>query len=114
MELFFRKTGQGPAVVILHGLFGSSVNWINVAKEISDHFTVYTPDLPNFGKSPHTSELSYDILADAVWKFMDAQNMVSVRLAGHSMGGKVAMHMALSRPQRLDALVVVDIAPRRI
>lgn len=111
MELFFRKTGRGPAAVILHGLFGSSANWSHVAKALSAHYTVYVPDLPNFGKSPHTSDLSYASMADAVWAFMDDQKRVTARLVGHSMGGKVAMHMALNRPQRVDALAVVDIAP---
>ena len=62
MDLFFRKYGAGPPLIILHGLYGSSDNWITIGKSLAKHFTVYIPDQRNHGNSPHSEEHNYDLL----------------------------------------------------
>jgi len=107
------STGDGPpAIVILHGLFGSGDNWHAIARELSRHYRVLLPDLPNHGDSPHSVDMSYVVMAGALNETMTAHGVERACLVGHSMGGKVAMTLALTRPERVSALVVVDIAPR--
>ncbi|MBN1251441.1 MAG: alpha/beta fold hydrolase [Bacteroidales bacterium] len=112
MNLFFQKFGKGIPIVIVHGLFGSSDNWLNIAKELSNNFEVYIIDQRNHGKSPHNEEFNYDILVSDLLEFMDNQNLISVILIGHSLGGKTVMHFAKSYPKRIIDLIVIDIAPK--
>ncbi|MDQ7016489.1 MAG: alpha/beta fold hydrolase [Gammaproteobacteria bacterium] len=112
ITLHFQKQGQGEAVIILHGLFGSHENWLSQAKLLARNFTLYTPDLRNHGRSPHSDEINYALMAADVLHFMDQHDLPSVHLIGHSMGGKVAMQIALNHPERLKSLIVVDIAPK--
>lgn len=111
MELYYREFGQGSPVLILHGLFGFSDNWQTIAKGLSDQHLVLTPDLRNHGRSPWADTHTYPEMADDVQAFMEAHWMFSAAVVGHSMGGKVAMQLALSNPDRVEKLVVVDIAP---
>lgn len=113
MELFYREFGQGSPVIILHGLFGFSDNWQTIAKGLADHHLVVTPDLRNHGRSPHVSGHTYPEMAEDLKAFMEARWMFSAALIGHSMGGKAAMQLALSHPDLVERLVVVDIAPGR-
>ena len=113
MELFYREFGQGNPVIILHGLFGFSDNWQTIAKSLADHHLVITPDLRNHGRSPHVPGHSYPEMADDLKTFMEAHWVFSAALVGHSMGGKAAMQLALSHPDLVERLVVVDIAPGR-
>lgn len=104
--------GAGKALVILHGLFGSSRNWTQAARELSGSAHVYTLDLRNHGESPHhpnhrIEDLSADLLA-----WMDSAGLQRPIVLGHSMGGMAAMHFASLHPERCQALIVVDIAPR--
>jgi len=69
VTLNFRKSGQGPAMVILHGLYGSSDNWISIAKKLEERFTVFIPDLRNHGQSPHTSTHTYQDMVDDLYRF---------------------------------------------
>jgi len=112
IKLHFQKQGHGEAVIILHGLFGSHENWLSQAKLLARNFTIYTPDLRNHGRSPHSDEISYAVMAEDVLQFMDQQGLKRVHLIGHSMGGKVAMQIALNHPKRLSSLIIVDIAPK--
>jgi len=112
IKLHFQKQGHGEAVIILHGLFGSHENWLSQAKLLARNFTIYTPDLRNHGRSPHDDEINYPVMAADVLNFMDQQGLERVHLIGHSMGGKVAMQIALNHPERLHSLIVVDIAPK--
>ncbi|MDQ7075724.1 MAG: alpha/beta fold hydrolase [Gammaproteobacteria bacterium] len=112
ITLHFQKQGHGEAVIILHGLFGSHENWLSQAKLLARNFTLYTPDLRNHGRSPHSDEINYSLMAADVLHFMDQHDLPSVHLIGHSMGGKVAMQIALNHPERLKSLIVVDIAPK--
>ncbi len=112
VPLFFRKYGDRPPVLlILHGLFGSSDNWHTLARRWSEDFTVYAIDLRNHGQSPHTDAFNYNLMTADVWALMQRNNIGTAYILGHSMGGKVAMKMALERPQAVDGLIVVDIAP---
>jgi pimeloyl-ACP methyl ester carboxylesterase len=101
MKLFYRKYGNGPALIILHGLFGSSDNWVTIAKKISDKFTVYLPDLRNHGNSPHSDEQDYNLMRDDLHELVTDLNLKKFFLAGHSMGGKVAISFAIRWPEML-------------
>lgn len=109
--LFYREFGAGNPIVILHGLFGFSDNWQTIAKGLADHHLVVTPDLRNHGRSPHLPTHSYPEMAEDLRSFMEEKWMFSTALIGHSMGGKVAMQLALSHPEMVEKLVVVDMAP---
>jgi esterase len=112
VKLFFRTYGEGQSLVILHGLFGSSDNWLTQAKLFSPQFKVYTVDLRNHGQSPHDDGFDYESMVDDLKQFFDDQNISGAILLGHSMGGKAAMNFALTHPDLLEKLIVVDIAPR--
>jgi len=112
MSLHFKQLGHGEPLVLLHGLFGSGDNWFGVAPKLAEKFHVFAPDLRNHGHSPHHAEMDYPLMAADVEKFFAAQKIKSARVIGHSMGGKVAMQLALDFPARVKKLVVVDMAPR--
>jgi esterase len=111
MKLFFRKFGDGPPLIILHGLYGSSDNWVTIAKKISDSFTVYLPDQRNHGQSPHSDIHDYNSMRDDLCELVNELRLRKFFLAGHSMGGKSAMAFALKWPEMLNGLVVMDISP---
>ncbi len=113
MKLFYRKFGQGPKLIILHGLFGQSDNWNTHAKQFADHgFEVYTVDLRNHGLSEHNSLWDYQTMSEDIMELIKLCNLQNIILLGHSMGGKVAMRFALDHHKLLDKLIVVDIAPK--
>lgn len=113
MELHFERYGHGAPVLILHGLFGSSTNWRTIAKALGTRYCVYAVDQRNHGRSPHADTFGYDALAADARGFLDRHGIASAAIIGHSMGGKAAMRLALLEPDRVAALVVVDIAPAR-
>ncbi len=112
MVLHGYTEGNGPDLVILHGLFGSGENWRSIARLLSDDFRVTALDLRNHGDSPRAAETSYPAMAADVLHTLDERQIMRTHLMGHSMGGKTAMQFALTVPDRVDHLVVVDIAPR--
>jgi pimeloyl-ACP methyl ester carboxylesterase len=112
MDLFYRKMGQGPPMIILHGLYGSSDNWFSIGKAFSDKFEVYLIDQRNHGSSPHTREHNYIALRNDLHEFMEAHNLEKAVILGHSMGGKAAMFFAVAWPEMVQSLIVVDISPR--
>ena len=111
MQLFFRKSGTGPPLIILHGLYGSSDNWISIAKSLADHFTIYLPDQRNHGQSPHDPIHNYKCMADDLFELVKREGLKKFFLAGHSMGGKVAILFASKWPEMIEGLVVADISP---
>ncbi len=113
MKLHYNITGSGPALIILHGLFGSSTNWRAVANVLSNHAQVITIDLRNHGQSPHSDEQTYPLMADDLAELMIDLSLKSVDIIGHSIGGKVAMTFAEMFPKKVRKLMVVDIAPRQ-
>ena len=120
MKLYYRKFGQGKPLFILHGLFGLSDNWATVGKMLAEHgsaslttgFEVYLIDLRNHGNSPHTNEWTYQAMANDIVELMDDLQINQQILLGHSLGGKVAMQFASLYPEKLEKLIVVDMAPK--
>lgn len=111
VELFARTRGEGHWLIMLHGLFGSGDNLGGVARILSEHYKILLLDLRNHGRSPHADAMSYRDMAEDVLAAMDREGIQSAHMFGHSMGGKVAMQLALMAPERLKALVVGDISP---
>ena len=113
LELNCKTYGESenPRLLLLHGLFGSATNWGSIARKLAGHYHVLVPDLRNHGQSPHDPEHSYDAMVIDVIGLLDRYDISQAEIVGHSMGGKVAMQLALHHPQRVRELVVVDIAP---
>lgn len=112
MKLFYRKLGEGQPVIILHGIFGISDNWVSIGRKLAEKFEVYILDQRNHGQSPHSDTFNYYALADDLFEFIEDHQLVNPILIGHSMGGKVAMNFALDNPSKVDQLIVVDISLR--
>lgn len=112
MKLHAQDYGGGHPLVILHGLFGSLLNWHTLSKALGSHYRVIAVDQRNHGSSPHTPEMSYAAMADDLLELFEVEQVRSAPVLGHSMGGKTAMQFALTYPDRVDRLIVVDIAPR--
>jgi len=111
LRLIAKVKGQGDVLIILHGLFGSSDNLGRIANELAKDCEVHSLDLRNHGESFHAEEMSYALMTEDVIRYMDEQGIDSVNILGHSMGGKVAMNIALLHPERINKLIVADIAP---
>lgn len=114
MDLNFRELAPDPskkALVMLHGLFGSASNLQIAGRQIAKTRPVILPDLRNHGRSPHADTMSYQAMAGDILRLMDARGCEQADLLGHSMGGKVAMWLALNFPDRVNHLIVADIAP---
>jgi esterase len=109
--LFFRDYGKGFPIVILHGLYGSSDNWIPLAKQLATKFRVIVPDMRNHGRSFWHSDHSVEALAKDVVRIIERENLDQVHLIGHSLGGKVALFLADQFPQYVKKIVVLDISP---
>lgn len=113
MNLFFRRIeGKGSPILILHGLFGSSKNWLTNGKYLSSLGDVYLLDCRNHGESPHTQTHNLLDLVKDVKEFIEQQQIEHPILIGHSMGGLTAMLFSLLYPDIPSKLVVVDIAPK--
>ncbi len=104
---------SAPYLFILHGLFGMLDNWHNMAKKLSAHFNVVTVYQRNHGQSPHSSEMSFELMAEDLAELMNDLNVASAHVLGHSMGGKTVMKFADIHPDKLEKLIVVDIAPKK-
>ncbi|MBX2964969.1 MAG: alpha/beta fold hydrolase [Cyclobacteriaceae bacterium] len=112
MKLFYREYGQGKPVIILHGLMGSSDNWLPQAKMLGEQYHVWVVDQRNHGQSPHSDEFNYNALSNDILNFIEDHHIDNPVIIGHSMGGKAAMNFALAHPDKFSKLVVVDIAPK--
>jgi len=104
--------GQGDPIVILHGLFGMLDNWQTVAKKLADEYMVILVDQRDHGKSKHTAEFNYKVLADDLNEFLEENWIHSCHIIGHSMGGKTAMQFSAMYSDMIEKLIVVDIAPK--
>ena len=112
MKLFYRKEGSGLPLVIVHGLYGSSDNWINIGKRLAEKHTVYMLDQRNHGRSPFADSHTYDDLRNDLETFFEQHQIEKAILLGHSMGGKVAMWFAADFPEKVEKLVIADITPK--
>ena len=111
VELAASVRGEGPALILLHGLFGAGDNLGGIRRRLEHAFELHSLDLRNHGRSPHTESMGYPEMAADVLAYMDSAGLEQASVLGHSMGGKVAMEMALEQPPRVERLIVADIAP---
>lgn len=112
MLLNFSDRGSGPPAIIIHGLFGSFSNLGMLATALLDGgLRTISVDARNHGQSPHADAMDYPTMAKDIVDLLDHLQLPSAHILGHSMGGKIAMQMALSHPDRVNKLLVADIAP---
>lgn len=111
MRLNYQLNGQGPLVVLIHGLFGSFENLGVIARALQDEFQVLNIDVRNHGRSPQSNDMSYPLLAADLAETLDSLALKPFALLGHSMGGKIAMQYALQNTIKPERLILADIAP---
>ena len=113
MKLHSTILGEGKPFLILHGFLGMSDNWKTLGKQFAkDGFQVHLIDQRNHGKSPHSDEFSYQLLAEDIKEYCDQHGLEDIILLGHSMGGKTAMLAACENAGLVSKLIIVDIAPK--
>lgn len=114
MKLHSIILGEGTPLLILHGFLGMSDNWKTLGNKIAKEksYQVHLVDQRNHGKSPHSDEHSYELMAKDVKTYCEEHALKDVILMGHSMGGKTAMLAAANYPELIKKLIVVDIAPK--
>lgn len=113
MKLFYRTLGEGKPLIIMHGLFGISDNWVTFGKKIAKlGYQVFIPDQRNHGQSPHSNTFNYLALTDDLYDFIEENEIENPILLGHSMGGKVSIRFTLENPELISKLIVVDISLR--
>jgi esterase len=112
MKLFFRKFGSGTPLIILHGLYGSGDNWFTIGKRLAAMFEIYLVDLRNHGNSPHSKIHSYQSMQEDLYELYNSNNIEKAILMGHSMGGKTAMLFSFLHPEKVEKLIIIDIAPK--
>lgn len=111
LDLAHDDRGEGRPVLILHGLFGARGNWSSIAKRLARDARIVTADLRNHGDSPWADSMAYSEMATDLARLLDTLGLDEAAVIGHSMGGKAAMALALTRPERVSRLMVVDMAP---
>lgn len=104
-------SSNAPVLLILHGFFASSRNWRQIARKLMPHYHVYLLDMRNHGESEHISIMDYPAMAADIELFLDSRQIDKANILGHSMGGKAAMWLALTHPERINKLIVADISP---
>lgn len=109
--LNYKQIGTGKHIVLIHGLFGSLENLNMVAKPLSKDYCVTSVDVRNHGDSFHASTMEYSDLAQDIVNLLEHLHIDSCVLLGHSMGGKIAIQVALLHPERISKLIIADIAP---
>lgn len=113
MQLNYRTLGTGKPLIILHGLYGCSDNWLTISKTFASNFQVILPDLRNHGQSPHSDVFNIPAMAQDLNELINTLNLSTVCIIGHSLGGKVAMEYVAKEQQKVEKIIVVDIAPRK-
>ncbi len=112
MKLFYRTLGEGKPFVILHGLYGASDNWLTVANYFKHSYKVIIPDIRNHGESPHDDEMDFEVMSEDVLEMLNDLAIDKCILMGHSMGGKLAMKFAFDNPDKIEKLIIVDVASK--
>ena len=113
IELHATVLGEGQPFLILHGFLGMSDNWKTLGNKFAEAgYQVHLLDQRNHGRSPHTPEMNYEVLATDIYDYCQTHNLKNIILLGHSMGGKAAMLAAGKYPDLIDKLIVVDISPK--
>jgi len=114
MKLYSKIHGEkGQGLIVLHGLFGMSDNWNSLGKKFAKYCKVHLIDLRNHGRSPHAEDFNYDVMCEDLLEYMEDNNIQKPILLGHSFGGKVGMKFAFTYPEKIEKLIVADMAPRR-
>ncbi len=108
-KLNFKTFGSGDPIIVLHGLFGMLDNWQTIAKKLAEDYMVYLIDLRDHGKSEHTDDFNYRLLAQDIAEFLEAEWIHEAYVIGHSMGGKTALQLVKDHPDVVEKLIVVDI-----
>ena len=111
MKLNYREQGRGAPLILMHGMFGSLSNLGNLARALADNYRVISVDLRNHGDSPHEQRMDLEVMGLDIVELMDQLCIESAALIGHSLGGKVAMQVAMNNPNRVTCLAVADISP---
>lgn len=112
MQLYYREEGKGRPLILLHGLWGASENWLPIAHRLAGRFHVILPDLRNHGQSGHCPRHDYPALCEDIRELIEALGLPEKPvLAGHSMGGKTVMAFLLQYPETVHRGIVIDIAP---
>jgi pimeloyl-ACP methyl ester carboxylesterase len=104
--------GEGQPLLILHGYFGMSDNWKTLGNQFAENFQVHLIDQRNHGRSFHSEEFNYELLAEDLFNYINHHQLKNVLLLGHSMGGKTAMQFAVTYPNLIEKLIVADISPK--
>lgn len=112
MKLFFREIGEGRPMIIVHGLFGVSDNWLTMAKRLGRFRKLFILDLRNHGQSPRSNTFDYQSMVADLEEFIREHDISKPDLLGHSLGGKIVMNFAARHSEAMDKLIVVDIAPK--
>lgn len=116
MEILHSKIyGQekpGTPLLVFHGLFGMLDNWGSFGKEFGEFFPTHIVDLRNHGKSFHSDDMNLEVMTEDILNYMNAHQLEKVNLLGHSLGGKTVMTFAISHPDKVEKLIVVDMAPK--
>lgn len=108
----YNENNPNAPLLVLHGLFGMLDNWGTFGKDMSEFYPTHLLDLRNHGKSFHSEDMSHDDLAEDILRYMEAHNMEKANIIGHSLGGKAVMQFAIKYPEKVNKLIVVDIAPK--
>lgn len=108
----YAENHNGVPLLVFHGLFGMLDNWVTFAKELSEYCPVHIIDLRNHGKSFHSEQMSHDLMAEDILNYVKHYNLEKINLLGHSLGGKAVMKFALLYGEKIQNLVVADIAPK--
>jgi len=111
MKLFYREYGEGKPIIIAHGLFGMSDNWITIAKKLGEKYKVYILDMRNHGKSPHSEIHTYEAMSNDLYEFIEDKKIEQATFIGHSMGGKAVLQFAENHPSKVREMIIVDISP---
>ena len=113
MILYSNVLGEGAPFVILHGFLGMGDNWKTLARQFSEsNFEIHLVDQRNHGRSFHSDQFDYELMADDLKRYCNENNLKDIVLLGHSMGGKTAMLFASKYPELVSKLIVADISPR--
>ena len=114
MKLYSKIYGDKTQnLIIIHGLFGMSDNWNSLGKQFSKYCRVHLIDLRNHGRSPHSDDFNYEVMCGDVLEYMQDNKIEKPIILGHSLGGKVAMKFAFTHTNKIEKLIVADMAPRR-
>jgi len=114
LKLFTREFGEDnpKKLIILHGLFGMSDNWVGIGKYFSSQFHVIIPDLRNHGNSIHSEDFSYELMMDDLLLLLEDRAIENAVFLGHSMGGKLVMNLAFHAPEKLNKIIIADMSMR--